>query len=588
MITSTSLSFQPELLLLKVFSCFASKETKPKPETCKNQSLETERLGEGMYFLEAKLEDRADFSVSSLHPVWMARLKRFSKLELILIVLLLVLFIIAVALIVLLATSTQLNDAGTTGTPDPTVTRTTLNPPSCPVLSELNRINCIPDQLPDKDTCDQRGCCWDPQGAANVPCYYSRNHGYQMESDPVFSNAGFTAQLKNLPSAPLFGNGIENILLTAEYQTSNRFHFKFTDQSKGRYEVPHEHVRPFSGNAASSLNYQVEVSKQPFGIRITRKSSNRVLFDSTIGPLLFSDQFLQLSTQLPSANVYGLGEHVHQQYRHDMNWKTWSLFSRDTTPNEEGNNLYGVQTFFLCLEDNSGLSFGVFLMNSNAMEVTLQPTPAITYRTIGGILDFYVFLGNTPEEVVQEYLELIGRPALPSYWALGFQISRYDYGTLDNMKKVVDRNRAAQIPYDVQHADIDYMDQRKDFTYDPVNFKGFPEFVKELHNNGQKLIIILDPAISNNSLPSDPYGPYERGSAMKIWVNSSDGVNAIIGEMSFNDNSLTECPLPYSVPSYLYTPASHIAPLKLTSVTAYEGNPIEKGHALLTLFLVNE
>lgn len=55
--------------------------------------------------------------------------------------------------------------------------------------------------------------------------------------------------------------------------------------------------------------------------------------DSGIGPLLFADQFLQLSTRLPSANVYGLGEHVHQQYRHDMNWKTWSMFARDTTPN---------------------------------------------------------------------------------------------------------------------------------------------------------------------------------------------------------------------------------------------------------------
>lgn len=37
---------------------------------------------------------------------------------------------------------------------------------------------------------------------------------------------GFTAQLKNLPSASLFGNNIENILLTSEYQTPNRFHFK--------------------------------------------------------------------------------------------------------------------------------------------------------------------------------------------------------------------------------------------------------------------------------------------------------------------------------------------------------------------------
>ncbi|XP_006746626.1 maltase-glucoamylase, intestinal [Leptonychotes weddellii] len=381
-------------------------------------------------------------------------------------------------------------------------------------------------------TCDQRGCCWRPQGTISVPwCYYSKSHGYQMEGDLVKTNAGFTAQLKRLPSPSLFGNDVNNVLLTAEYQTSNRFHFKLTDQSKDRYEVPHEHVQPFKGVAASPLTYEVMVSKQPFSIKVIRRSNNRVLLDSGIGPLLFADQFLQLSTRLPSANVYGLGEQVHPQYQHDMKWKTWSLFARDTTPSGDGTNLYGTQTFFLCLEDASGLSFGVFLMNSNAMEVAFQPAPAVTYRTIGGILDFYVFLGNTPEQVVREYLELIGRPTLPSYWALGFHLSRYDYGTLDSMKEVVERNRAAGLPYDVQHADIDYMDERKDFTYDPVNFKGFPEFVKELHNNSQKLVIIVDPAISNNSSPSNPYGPYDRGSGMKIWVNASDGVTPLIGEV---------------------------------------------------------
>ena len=45
------------------------------------------------------------------------------------------------------------------------------------------------------------------------------------------------------------------------------------------------------------------------------------------------------------------------------------------------------------------------------------------------------------------FFQLVGRPALPSYWALGFHLSRYDYGTLDNMKEVVERNRAAQLPY---------------------------------------------------------------------------------------------------------------------------------------------
>lgn len=36
-------------------------------------------------------------------------------------------------------------------------------------------------------------------------------------------------------------------------------------------------------------------------------------------------------------------------------------------------------------------------------DVTFQPTPALTYRTTGGILDFYMVLGPTPELVVQEY-----------------------------------------------------------------------------------------------------------------------------------------------------------------------------------------
>ncbi|KAM4874063.1 maltase-glucoamylase [Thomomys bottae] len=462
------------------------------------------------------------------------RLKKFNKLEIILSVLLLIVFIIAVVLIVLLANSTELIDTEpeTTGTPGPGTTSATPNSAGCSLVKDLDRINCIFDQPPTKATCDQRGCCWNPQGATDIPsCYYSKNHGYNMDGNLVNTNAGFTAQLKSLPSSSPYGNDIENVLLTAQYQTSNRFHFKLTDPSKDRYEVPHEHVQPFSGNAASPLNYAVEVSKQPFSIKVTRRSNNRVLFDSSIGPLLFADQFLQLSIRLPSANVYGLGEHVHQQYRHDMNWKTWPIFTRDTVPNGDGTNLYGAQTFFLCLEDASGLSFGVFLMNSNAMEVGLQPAPAITYRSTGGILDFYVFLGNTPEQVVQEYLELIGRPSLPSYWTLGFHLSRYDYGSLNKMKEVVDRNRAAQLPYDVQHGDIDYMDERKDFTYNPVEFKGLPEFVKELHGNGQKFVIIVDPAISNNSSLSHPYGPYDRGSALKIWVNDSDGVNPLIGEV---------------------------------------------------------
>lgn len=64
------------------------------------------------------------------------------------------------------------------------------------------------------------------------------------------------------------------------------FHFGFsslhlsgqlTDENKDRYEVPHEHVQPFQGNAASALTYEVEVSKQPFSIKVMRRSNNNVL-----------------------------------------------------------------------------------------------------------------------------------------------------------------------------------------------------------------------------------------------------------------------------------------------------------------------
>lgn len=46
------------------------------------------------------------------------------------------------------------------------------------------------------------------------------------------------------------------------------------------------------------------------------------------------------------------------------------------------------------------------------IEIFIQPTPVVTYRVTGGILDFYIFLGNTPEQVVQQYQEVCFRSIL--------------------------------------------------------------------------------------------------------------------------------------------------------------------------------
>ena len=43
---------------------------------------------------------------------------------------------------------------------------------------------------------------------------------------------------------------------------------------------------------------------------------------------VYSDQFIQIATNLPSTAVYGLGENEQPTYRHDLNWKTWTGFAR--------------------------------------------------------------------------------------------------------------------------------------------------------------------------------------------------------------------------------------------------------------------
>lgn len=39
----------------------------------------------------------------------------------------------------------------------------------------------------------------------------------------------------------------------------------------------------------------------------------------------------------------------------------------------------------------------------------------------------YFFSGPTPEMVINQYLALIGRPALPAFWALGTQLCRLHF-----------------------------------------------------------------------------------------------------------------------------------------------------------------
>ncbi len=57
-------------------------------------------------------------------------------------------------------------------------------------------------------------------------------------------------------------------------------------------------------------------------------------FDTSIGGLIFSDQFIQIATYLPTKNIYGLGENTHQSFRHNLSYKTWPIFTKDNFPGD--------------------------------------------------------------------------------------------------------------------------------------------------------------------------------------------------------------------------------------------------------------
>lgn len=80
------------------------------------------------------------------------------------------------------------------------------------------------------------------------------------------------------------------------------------------------------------------------------------------------------------------------------------------------------------------------------VDVILQPTPAITFRPIGGIFDFYIMLGPSPKDVSRQYSDIVGKTFMPPFWSLGFQLCRFGYKTLNKTKEVMQRNIDAGIP----------------------------------------------------------------------------------------------------------------------------------------------
>ncbi|XP_069159660.1 sucrase-isomaltase, intestinal-like [Procambarus clarkii] len=348
--------------------------------------------------------------------------------------------------------------------------------------------------------------------------------GYVVQGPPEVTTRGFKVNLKKADdTVTMFGDDVTNLVFEVIQHEDYHLQVKIYDADAERYEVPVPLSLPDAADAGALYTVSVSGEGEPFDFVVSRKSNNNIVFRS-LGPLTFEDQFLQLHTSLASTYLYGFGENTHLSFRHTFEPRsTFPIFARDHPIATEPTNEYGHHPYYMVMEDDEGNSHSVLLYNSNAMEYSTflleDGTPALTLRTIGGIIDLHMFLGPLPEDLITQYTSMVGNPAFPPYWYLGFQLSRWGYNSTDYVRAVRERMKAMGIPQDIQTVDINYTDEKRDFTLDPINWSDFPELIQELHNDGLKLTLLVDPALV---IDFDNYPPAARGKESDVFIKWSD------------------------------------------------------------------
>ncbi|POV98555.1 hypothetical protein PSTT_14357 [Puccinia striiformis] len=335
---------------------------------------------------------------------------------------------------------------------------------------------------------------------------------------------GFDASLM-LNGKPCHNDDIASLKLIVNCKigclTDERLHVRIVDATAQRYEVPALLFPRPTVSKSSKTALVLSYDSSPFSFTVSRRDTREVLFSTISHPLIYRNKHIQIATRLsPNANIYGLGESTDTfRINLDGNGTRRTMWARDAYGTQKGTNLYGTHPVYY--DHRISGTHGVFLLNSNGMDITLRKE-LIQYDIIGGVLDFYFLAGPSPVKVAEQYAALAGLPAMIPYWSLGFQQCRYGYSNYIEVAEVIANYSKAGIPLETMWTDIDYMYKRRTFTLDPDYFplERMQEIVKSLHQNDQRYVMMIDPAIAYQ--PGDK-GVFDRGTEADVFLKEKDG-----------------------------------------------------------------
>ncbi|MGD1995548.1 MAG: glycoside hydrolase family 31 protein [Anaerolineae bacterium] len=220
------------------------------------------------------------------------------------------------------------------------------------------------------------------------------------------------------------------------------------------------------------------------------------------------------------AHFYALGQRTTEIDRRGNSYVNWNTDPRVYNRGDDPVNL--CVPLLLALHSGGRQGYGLFVENTarSRFDLGRSDPDAFLLDVEDETLSLYFFYGPELAKVLGRYTKLTGRLPMFPLWALGYHQSRWSYYPEARVRRLArEFRRSHRVPCDAIHLDIHYMDGYRCFTWHPRRFPDPAGLMDDLHEQGFKVITIIDPGIKVDRA----YRVFEEGLAEDVFCRYPDG-----------------------------------------------------------------